>query len=125
MAKRDSDELAHFTLWLTANCLDGEKRLKAFSALLGKPGTSDLHFFSEVQELAKLLPTHLGLVAECFEKITVLIPKTKHFYIDVDKGKSILRAALKSADNRIRQAGERARDNLLKNGHQNYLEGLD
>ncbi len=124
LAKRDSDELENFTLWLDAECLDAAWRLKAYSALLSKPDTKTFQFFSEVQALAKLAPTHLGLVIECFEKITGLIPLTKHFYIRTEDGNAIISAALKSSDSAIRPAGERAQANLLKNGFQDYLNVL-
>jgi len=123
-AERDSNELENFSLWLDAECLDAAWRLKAYLALLSKPNTKIFQFFSEVQALAKLAPTHLGLVIECFEKITGLIPLTKHFYIKTEDGKAIISAALKSSDSAIRLAGERAQANLLKNGFQDYLNVL-
>ncbi len=125
LAKRDSNELENFSLWLDAECLDAAWRLKAYSALLSKPDTKTFQFFSEVQALAKLAPSHLGLVIECFEKITGLIPLTRHFYIRSEDGKAIIRAALKSSEPEIRLAGERAQANLLKNGFQDYLNSLD
>jgi len=123
-AERDSNELENFSLWLDAECLDAAWRLKAYLALLSKPNTKIFQFFSEVQALAKLAPTHLGLVIECFEKITGLIPLMKHFYIKTEDGKAIISAALKSSDSAIRLAGERAQANLLKNGFQDYLNVL-
>ncbi len=124
LANRDSNELENFTLWLDAECLDAAWRLKAYSALLSKPDTKTFQFFSEVQALAKLAPTHLGLVIECFDKITELIPLTKHFYIRTEDGKAIIREALKSSNFAIRLAGERAQSNLLKNGFQDYLNAF-
>lgn len=118
---RDSQELAHFSLWLQAACLPVEWRLKAYSKLLGQPGKEEISAFSEVQTLAELAVVEPALAMECFYKLTVLIPRIKHFYVKEEHVQALLNIGLGNGDAKIRSNAERSKENLLANGQSGYL----
>jgi hypothetical protein len=122
LSKRDSEELAHFSLWLKAKCLPAKWRLTSYSTLLDKPIENEISVFSEVDSLAELRAEELGLTMECFMKITGLIPKIRHFYIKEEDAKAILKDGLASEDPAIVKNAKKALENLLANGQSGYMD---
>jgi len=118
--KRDSQELAHFSLWLKATCLPAEWRLKAYSRLLDQPG-GEISAFSEVETLSELLTVEPALAMECFAKLTALIPRIQHFYVKEEDVRTLINVGLGNGDAGIRANAERAKENLLANGQSGYL----
>ena len=121
---RDSNELENFTLWLGSKCLAPKWRLNAYLQLLNKPDGNG-SYFSETGTLAELVTEEPGLVLTCFEKITASAHRQRHFYLKKEDVQVILRAGLSSLVASIRQSAELSRDNLIKIGQSDYLDGLE
>ena len=114
----EPSELKYFTVWLQAECLDVEWRLKAYSKVLDVCQVEDwgLHF----KTLCEMLPDHTPKVIECFLKLTKV--KKDNFYILLEEAKTILNAGLNSTDERVCQQAVQARDNLLREGRFDLLD---
>lgn len=119
--KRDSEELAHFSMWLKAACMTAEWRLKAYSKLLDQPGGGVISAFGEVDTLAELVEKEPALAVECFAKLTALIPRIQHFYVQEENVRKLLKVGSENIDKAIRANAEIAREHLLANGQSGYL----
>ena len=115
-------ELQEFTYWLQAECLPAEWRLQSFSKILDIGWGKDFGYSLGVRTLNELLPNHLGLVVECFAKITDSMKEGTKIYISPNEAKPILKAGLETADPEVREKAERARENLLRLGYFQYLD---
>ena len=118
-------ELEKFPIWLSAECLDAEWRLKSYSRVLDLCGSKDFKVFIQVDVLREMLEDHTALVVECFAKLTDVIARNKSVLIQSDKAKPILRAGLNSDDATVQANAERARENLLQCGHFSLLDEED
>lgn len=114
-------ELANFSFWLEAKCLAPEWRLNAFSRILDLKPTEDddVRLTWYIDSLHGLLD-HMGLVMECFEKLTELLLRLKKSFFQDDKAKDILKRGLNSENPEIQESALRAQDNLLKAGLFDY-----
>jgi hypothetical protein len=115
-------ELQKFTFWLKAECLDPDWRLQSYSKILNLKRGKDAELSLQVRALNKLLPDHLGLVVECFAKITDSMDQGTQMYISTDEAKAILKAGFNADAPKIRDNAERARENLLRLGRFDYLD---
>jgi len=122
LKKRDSEELSHFSLWLKAKCLPAKWRLESYSTLLDQPGGKEISVFSEVEALAELRNEEPVLVMECFAKVTALMPKIQHFYIDETHAKALLKEGLANNDAVVQKSAKAALENLLANGQSGYMD---
>ena len=113
-------ELARFSLWLEAECLEEEWRLEALLRILetGPPDSREIH--GQVETLAELLPSHAEIVVECFAKLTDRLGGDS-FHIMTEPATRILKAGIDSTDNAARANAERARNNLLRKGRFDLL----
>ena len=123
--KKKQSELEMFPIWLSAECLDAEWRLKAYSRVLDVCGSKDFRVSIQVDALLGMLEDHTALVVECFAKLTDVIVKNKSPFIQADKAKPILRVRQVSKDDTVRANAERARENLLQCGHFSLLDEED
>lgn len=121
----ESLELQEFTFWLSAECLDAEWRLTAYSNILDLGQTKISGLSTELDTLKKLLPDHLPHVIECFTKITDIVTQTNNLHIRAKSAKPILKAGLSSGDSQIRENAERALENLLKIGRSDDFLDLE
>ena len=117
--QKEPTELRHFTLWLQAECLDAEWRLDAYSKILDVCEVEDWGFHFET--LCKMLPNHIAKVVECFFKLTKW-SKKDNLYIRTKEAKTILKAGLKSSDERVQQNAAQAHENLLREGRFDLLD---
>ena len=117
----DAKELARFSLWLKAECLDEEWRLGAFSRILETGRVDSREIYGQVETLTDLLPRHTPMVVECFAKLT---SKSEYdsFNIMTEPAKRILKAGLDSSDEAVRANAGRARENLLRKGRFDLLD---
>jgi len=118
----ESPELQEFTFWLEAECLEPDWRLQSFSKIIDLGLGKDVNLYLEVRTLNKLLQNHLALVVECFAKLTYAMVQGTQMYISTNEAKPILKAGLTAEDPQIRANAERARENLLRLGHFDYLD---
>ncbi len=116
----DAKELARFSRWLEAPCLDEEWRLDAFSRILDTGLSDTREIYGQVETLTELLPRNAEIVVECFAKLTDKLGGDS-FYIMTEPATRILKAGLDSADSTVRANAERARENLLKRGRFDLL----
>ena len=115
-------ELQEFTFWLGAECLDPNWRLQSYSKILDFERGKDVGLSLQVRALNKLLPDHLGLVVECFAKITDSMDQGSQMYILADEAKAILKAGLNAEAPKVLDNAQRARENLLRLGRFDYLD---
>ena len=118
---RDASELGKFDHWLSAECLEPEWRLDAYSRILdiGQPG--GWWSYGQVEALYRMLSDHTVKVVECFAKLTDIL-KNDALYIQKEKAKQIVNAGLVSGEEEVRNNAMRARENLLRRGHFDLLE---
>ena len=114
-------ELQEFTFWLEAECLDTNWRLESFSKILDFVRGKDVKLSLWVKALNKLLPNYLALVVECFEKITAAMDRSTPVYISANDATPILKAGLNAEDQQVCENAERAKENLLRLGHFDFL----
>jgi len=112
----DPEELAEFSFWLEAKCLDPEWRLESYLKILDHVKKDRFGFYSEIKTLNTLSKNHLGLVMKCLLKITNFMEHREHFYIRIDDINSILEAGLNSEDSAIYQDAKSAQENLYRLG---------
>lgn len=117
----EPQELQKFTFWLEAECLEPKWRLHSYSKILDLVRGKKVGLSMEVRTLSKLLQDHLPLVVECFAKITDAMDQGDHLYVSADEAKPILKAGLNAEDLQVRQNAERARENLLRIGHFDFM----
>jgi len=117
---KEPSELLNFTFWLEAECLDPEWRLQSYLKILDLDCEKDVGISIELRALNKLLPDYVGLVVECFAKITDGLNQDSQIYISADEAKPILTAGL-NAEGKVKDNAERARESLLKLGRFDYL----
>ena len=121
-------ELQEFFFWLKAECLDAKWRLQAYSRILdicisknvepsGKDGALEI--------LVGMLADHTTKVVECFAKFTDCALKHKIYIVETDNARTILKAGLNSSDENMRKNAKRARENLLRVGHFDFLDMED
>lgn len=115
-------ELTEFTFWLDAERLDPEWRLDAYSKILDLRTTKKIGLSIEMDSLVKLLPDHNAKVVQCFAKITDSLNQGSNVYISAEEAKPILKAGLASEVPQVREAAERARENLLRMGRFDFLD---
>ncbi len=115
-------ELKEFTFWLEAECLDPGWRLQSYSKILDLGRGKRVGLSLQLEALNKLLPNHLALVVECFAKITDAMHQGTQMYISANEARPILKAGLTAKDHQIRENAERAKENLLRLGHFDYLD---
>ena len=117
----EAKELARFSLWLEAECLEEEWRLDAFSRILetGLPDTRGV--YGQVETLTELLPSHAERVVECFAKLTEKLEKDS-FHILTEPAKRIIKSGLDSSDDAARANAGRAHENLLRKGRFDLLD---
>ena len=120
--QQEQSELEKFPIWLSAECLDAEWRLKSYSRVLDICGSKDFKVSIQVDALREMLEGHTALVVECFAKLTDVIARNRTVFIQSDKARPILRAGLDSDDDTVRANAERARENLLQCGHFSLLD---
>ena len=123
LEQRSAEELNEFWFWLESGCLSAEWRLDAFSRILdiGQPKRVGLR--SVVGTLRELLPEDTAGVVECFTKLTGKVGSdTFHIRIEIQSAREIVKAALQSPDQSVRDNGDRARDNLLRMGMSELLD---
>jgi len=96
--------------------------LQSYSKILDLERGKDVGLSLQVRALNKLLPDHLGLVVECFAKITDSMDQGSQMYILADEAKAILKAGLNAEAPKIRENAQRARENLLRLGRFDYLD---
>ena len=120
----ESSELKEFTFWMEAECLDAEWRLKSYSKILDLCESEEIRTYTQLESLLEMLLEHTVLVVECFAKLTDLaVGSGGNTYIHfIDKAKPILEAGLNSDDASVRENAERARENLLRGGHSEFLD---
>ena len=122
--KKEPSELKKFTFWLEVQCLDADWRLMSYSKILDIGGPENIAIFSQMNALRGMLEDNTALVVECFAKLTDSVVKNgSTLYIQPDKAKPILQAGLNSADDAVRENAERARENLLRCGRFDFLDG--
>ena len=116
----EAKELARFSRWLEAECLEEEWRLDAFSRILetGLPRSREI--YGQVETLTALLPRHAEIVVECFAKLTDKLGGDS-FHIMTEPARRILKAGLDNTDDAVRANAERARNNLLRKGYFDLL----
>ena len=117
----EANELARFSFWLEAECLEEEWRLDAFSRILEKGLPESRGIYVQIETLTNLLAGHTGKVVECFAKLTDKSDK-QSFYIMTEPAMRILRAGLENSDRIVRANAERARENLLRKGRFDFLD---
>jgi len=115
-------ELQEFACWLDAECLNSEWRLRSYAKILDLGFVKSKRFSFEMEALSKLHSEHLGLVIECFAKITDLMVRGAQMHIPTDKVKPILKAGLNAGDPLIRGVAEHARENCLRLGRFEFLD---
>ena len=121
-------ELANFTFWLEAECLDADWRLQSYSKILTKIldiyESEEIRTYTQLESLVGMLNDHTALVVECFAKLIDLAVRSgSNTYIHfIYEAKPILRAGLNSDDATVRENAERAHENLLKSGHSDLLD---
>ena len=118
-------ELEEFPIWLSAECLDAEWRLKSYSRILDICGSKEFIVSIQVDVLREMLEGHTALVVACFAKLTDVIAKNRTVFIQSDKAKPIIRAGLGSDDATVQANAERALENLLQCGHFSLLDEED
>ena len=117
----EANELARFSLWVEAECLEEEWRLEAFSRILETSLPDNRGIYGQVETLIELLPSHADMVVECFAKLTDRLGRDS-FHIMTEPAKKILQAGIVSTDDTVRANAERARENLLRKGRFDFLE---
>ena len=117
----EAKELARFSFWLEAECLEEEWRLDAFSRVLEIGFPDNRGIYGQVETLTELLPSHTEMVVECFAKLTDKLAGDS-FHIMTEPAKRILQAGLGSTDDAVRANAERARNNLLRKGRLDLLD---
>ncbi len=124
----EATELQNFSFWLEAECLDTEWRLKAYSKVLDVCISKNLAPSGNdrgLDPLVRMLADHTAKVVECFAKFTDCALKHKMYIVETAKARTILKAGLESSDASVRQNAERARENLLRVGHFDFLDMED
>ena len=116
----EAKELARFSSWLEAECLEEEWRLDAFSNIL-ETGLPDSRLYWQIESLTGLLPRHTAMVVECFAKLTDKL-ENDSFQILTEPAKRILKAGLDSSNEAVRANAGRARENLLRKGRFDLLD---
>ena len=116
----EAKELARFSWWLEAECLEEEWRLDAFSRILETGLPDSRGIYGQVETLTELLPGHAEIVVECFSKLTDQLGGDP-FHIMTEPARRILKAGLDSTDDAVRSNAERARNNLLRKGRLDLL----
>lgn len=120
--QKEPCELAEFTFWLFANCLDADWRLDSYARILDITHSDDVKISIEIDALNEMLVVHSQKVILCFSKMTDrLLAGNRHFYINTKKLKPILRNGLQSIDPLVRTNAKHAQDNLLKLGYSDLL----
>lgn len=114
------EELHNFSLWLKAECLDEEWRLRSYSRILDRGLPSRAPIYREVQSLLNLLPSHPALVVECFSKLTEQMD-AQTFQVSTETARSIIVAGLASGNSNMREGAQRARESLLRRGRFEFL----
>ena len=114
-------ELQNFSLWLEAECLDEEWRLKSYFRILDRGLPSGARIYGEVRSLEGLLASHPALVVECFAKLTEQMD-AQTFQISSESARSIIGAGLADSSSHVRGAAQRARESLLRKGRFELLE---
>ena len=121
LAAGDAKELARFSFWLEAECLEAEWRLDAFLRILEIGLPESMEIYVQVETLTNLLAGHTSMVVECFAKLTD--KSAQHsFYIMTEPAMRILKAGLDSNDDIVRANAERGRENLLRKGRFELLD---
>ena len=120
----DPVELSAHTLWIQAECLDQNWRLRTCSRVLdiireGDVDPSSILMLTE--ELLSFLPDHAGQVVECFAKLTDAI-KSHAYGVPDETAKTIIMMGLSSNDSQVIEHAKRARDNLLRLGRFDLLQ---
>ena len=115
-------ELEKFPIWLTAECLDAEWRLKSYSRILEICGSKDFRVSIQVDALREMLEDHTALVVECFAKLSEVIVRNKIVFIQTDEAKPIIRAGRDSKDATVQANAKQALENLLQCGHFSLLD---
>ena len=117
----ESQELQEFAFWLEAECLSSKWRLQTFLKILDLGGAKDADLSIQLRALSDLIPNHLGLVVQCFAKVTQTMDQDTQIYVLADEAKPILKAGLTSEDPEVRKKAEDARENLLRVGRFDFL----
>ena len=120
VAVGQAKELARFSRWLEAECLEEEWRLDAFSRILETGLPDSRGKYGQVETLTELLPGHVEIVVECFAKLTDQLGDDS-FHMMSEPARRILKAGLDSTDHAVRSNAERARNNLLRKGRFDLL----
>ncbi len=117
----ESQELQEFAFWLEAECLSSKWRLQTFLKILDLGGAKDSDLSIQFRALSDLIPNHLGLVVQCFAKVTQTMDQDTQIYVLADEARPILKAGLTSEDPEVRKNAEDARENLLRVGRFDFL----
>ena len=118
----EPSELAYFTFWLEAECLEPEWRLKSFSKVLDVCDVDSMQARIQVDALGELLSVNTDLVVECLLKVTQGLRQDGSSYLRVETLRLILKAGLGNGDESVRNMTERTRDNLLRYGRSDLLD---
>lgn len=115
-------ELQEFSSWLTAECFEPEWRLHSYLKTLEFGFEKNIGLYAGMKALNALLIDNLGLVVECFKKITDQLNSNTQMYLSARDAKPILKAGLNANDQSIRQNAEQAKDKLLQLGRFEFLD---
>lgn len=124
LKENEPSELRQFTLWLEAECLQPEWRLKACSKILDVCKAKDVSIEIQVKTLCDLVPNHTAKVLECFVTLTGG-NADNNIYIQAEEAKIIIEAGLSSSDEDVYKNAESARENLLSGGKLNISDFND
>lgn len=116
----EPEELMRFDHWLSAECLPAEWRLNSFLKVLDVGVWGDIRLSTEIDSLYALMAEHEVLAMRCFLKITEKIKEPRYTYFD-DKAKEMLFSGLKSTNGEVKNAAEKAQENLLRLGHFQFM----
>jgi len=120
--QKNGIELAEFTFWLKAECLDAKWRLESFSKTLDVRVAKDVGVTIRLEAIYDILDEYPDLVVECFAKMIDSEAKERLIFIKPDHAIPILLIGLRSENEIVRQNAESARENLLRAGRFEFLD---
>lgn len=117
----DSLELQEFGLWLDAECMPAEWRLKSYLQVLKLRIVPGRFEYGEIQAINKLLSQFPELVVQCFAACISSIDRKSPWSVPFEEAQAILLEGLKSTHDDTRKYAEQARENLLKIGRFDFM----
>ena len=119
----DPTEFQQFRFWLRAKCLDPQWRLDSCSMVLKICKEKNVPITVPLDTFCEMLPDHTAQVVHCLAQITDGIRgDTIHTYKDY--ARTILRTALASTNDTVRQNAVDACENLIRDGKTDFSDLL-